>query len=153
MVDAGCTFCAMEVSSHGMVQQRTAGLNFAGGIFTNITSEHLYYHKTFANYIAAKTSFFDILPATAGALTNIDDSHGAVMLQNTAASRNTYSLRTAATFRTRLEESGMDGMVLDIDGNRVHTRFAGLFNAYNLTAVYGAAVLCGMDRNAAAVAI
>lgn len=153
MVDAGCTFCAMEVSSHGMVQQRTAGLNFAGGIFTNITRDHLDYHKTFANYIAAKKSFFDMLPATAWALTNIDDSHGAVMLQNTAASRNTYSLRTAATFRTRLEESGMDGMVLDIDGNRVHTRFAGLFNAYNLTAVYGAAVLCGMDRHDAAVAI
>ena len=153
MVDAGCSFCAMEVSSHGMVQQRTAGLHFSGGIFTNITRDHLDYHKTFANYIAAKKRFFDLLPATAWALTNIDDSHGAVMLQNTAASRNTYSLRSAATFRTRVKESGMEGMVLDIDGSEVHTRFAGLFNAYNLTAVYGAAVLCGMERHDAAVAL
>lgn len=153
MVAEGCSFAAMEVSSHGMVQQRTAGLKFAGGIFTNLTRDHLDYHKTVAAYLAAKKSFFDMLPADAWVLTNADDSHGAVMLQNTAASKHDYSLRKNASFRTRIVESRMDGTVLDIDGTQMHTRFAGLFNAYNLTAVYGACVLMGMPAHEVAVAV
>lgn len=153
MVAAGCTMAAMEVSSHGMVQQRTAGLHFAGGIFTNLTRDHLDYHKTFDAYLHAKKSFFDMLPPSAWALTNIDDPHGAVMLQNTSAQRYSYSLRKDATFRTRIVESRMDGTVLDIDGTQLHTRFAGVFNAYNLTAVYGACLLMGMASHDVAVAI
>ena len=153
MVNAGCTFAAMEVSSHGQVQKRTAGLRFAGGIFTNITRDHLDYHKTFAAYIAAKKSFFDNLPSTAWALTNADDPHGSVMLQNTRARRADYSLRTGATFRTKVLESRMDGTLIEIDGRQIQTRFAGLFNAYNLTAVYGACVLMGMDTEKAAVTL
>ena len=144
MVEAGCSFAAMEVSSHGQVQRRTAGLHFAGGIFTNLTRDHLDYHKTFAAYLAAKKSFFDSLPATAWALTNADDANGEVMLQNTRARKATYSLRGPATFRTRVVESRIDGSLLDIDGTQVETRFAGLFNAANLTAVYGACVLMGL---------
>lgn len=153
MVADGCSFAAMEVSSHGIVQQRTAGLHFAGGIFTNITRDHLDYHKTFAAYIAAKKTFFDNLPAKSWALTNADDPHGAVMLQNTRASKYDYSLRKSASFRTRLVESRMDGTVMDIDGTQMHTRFAGQFNAYNLTAVYGACILMGMPAEEVAVAI
>lgn len=153
MVADGCSFAAMEVSSHGIVQQRTAGLHFAGGIFTNITRDHLDYHKTFAAYIAAKKTFFDNLPAKSWALTNADDPHGAVMLQNTRARKYDYSLRKSASFRTRLVESRMDGTVMDIDGTQMHTRFAGQFNAYNLTAVYGACILMGMPAEEVAVAI
>ena len=151
MVAAGCTYAFMEVSSHGLVQHRTAGLHFAGGIFTNLTRDHLDYHKTFANYLAAKKSFFDQLPSTAWALTNLDDPNGQVMLQNTSARRCTYSLRGSATFRCRIVESHIDSMLLNINGTDVTTRFAGRFNAYNLTAVYGAAVLMGMDAHQAAV--
>lgn len=146
MVDCGCSFAAMEVSSHGMVQKRTAGLFFAGGIFTNITRDHLDYHKTFANYLAAKKSFFDSLPATAWALTNADDANGMVMLQNTRARKCTYSMRSAATFRGRILEQRMDSMLLNIDGHEVETQFAGRFNAYNLLAVYGAAVMLGVEQ-------
>lgn len=149
MVDCGCRFAAMEVSSHGLVQKRTAGLTFAGGIFTNLTRDHLDYHKTFANYIAAKKSFFDSLPPTAWALVNADDANGAVMVQNCRAKRCTYSMRGVATFRGRIVESRIDSMLLSLDGHEVETAFAGRFNAYNLLAVYGAACLLGVDADEA----
>ena len=147
MVDCGCSFAAMEVSSHGMVQKRTAGLHFSGGIFTNLTRDHLDYHKTFAAYLAAKKSFFDSLPKTAWALTNADDANGEVMLQNTAARRATYSLRGTATFSGRIVESRIDSMLLSLDGTEVETQFAGRFNAYNLLAVYGASRLMGFSNH------
>lgn len=147
MVDAGCTYAAMEVSSHAAAQHRIAGLEFAGGIFTNLTRDHLDYHKTVDAYLAAKKSFFDDLPRSAFALTNIDDKAGAVMLQNTDASRHTYSLRTLADFSTKIVESRLDGMLLSINGKEVETMFTGRFNAYNLTAVYGACVLLGWDAD------
>ena len=143
MVEAGCTYAAMEVSSHAAHQRRIAGLTFRGGIFTNLTRDHLDYHKTFEAYIAAKKMFFDGLPAGAFALTNADDRNGAVMLQNTAASRKTYSLRGEADFCGRIVEQRLDGTLLSLNGREVETRFTGRFNAYNLTAVYGASVLLG----------
>ncbi len=146
MVDAGCTFAAMEVSSHAADQKRIAGLTFAGGIFTNLTRDHLDYHKTFDAYLKAKKSFFDALPADAFALVNADDRNGAVMLQNTAARRATYSLRDLADFRVRLIHDRIDGMLLEFDGKEVETMFAGAFNASNLAAVYGAALLMGVPR-------
>jgi UDP-N-acetylmuramoyl-L-alanyl-D-glutamate--2,6-diaminopimelate ligase len=130
MVDCGCTFAAMEVSSHGMVQHRTAGLQFAGGIFTNLTRDHLDYHKTVEAYLKAKKSFFDQLPATAFALTNADDSNGFVMLQNTAAKKASYSLRTDADFCCRIVESRIDGMLLRLNGIEVETQFAGRFQTF-----------------------
>lgn len=145
MVDAGCTYASMEVSSHAAAQHRIAGLEFAGGIFTNLTRDHLDYHKTVEAYLAAKKSFFDDLPRNAFALTNLDDKVGLVMLQNTQASRHSYSLRTIADFSTRIVESRLDGMLLSINGSEVETMFTGKFNAYNLTAVYGACVLLGWD--------
>ncbi|MCM1336654.1 MAG: UDP-N-acetylmuramoyl-L-alanyl-D-glutamate--2,6-diaminopimelate ligase [Candidatus Amulumruptor caecigallinarius] len=145
MVDAGCTYAAMEVSSHAAAQHRIAGLEFAGGIFTNLTRDHLDYHKTVDAYLAAKKSFFDELPRSAFALTNLDDKAGLVMLQNTAAARHSYSLRTVADFSTKIVESRLDGMLLSINGREVETMFTGRFNAYNLTAVYGACVLLGWD--------
>ncbi len=145
MVDAGCTYCAMEVSSHAAEQHRIAGLEFAGGIFTNLTRDHLDYHKTVEAYLAAKKSFFDGLPRHSFALTNLDDKTGLVMLQNTMATRHTYSLRGIADFTTKIVESRLDGMLLDINGREVETMFTGRFNAYNLTAVYGACVLLGWD--------
>lgn len=145
MVNAGCTHAAMEVSSHAAAQHRIAGLKFAGGVFTNLTRDHLDYHKTTEAYLAAKKSFFDELPRSAFALTNIDDKNGNVMLQNTQASRHTYSLRSRADFVTRIIESRLDGMLLSINGREVETMFTGRFNAYNLTAVYGACVLLGED--------
>jgi UDP-N-acetylmuramoyl-L-alanyl-D-glutamate--2,6-diaminopimelate ligase len=153
MVDCGCTFAAMEVSSHGMVQNRTAGLHFAGGIFTNLTRDHLDYHKTVEAYLKAKKSFFDQLPASAFALTNADDANGFVMLQNTAAKKASYSLRTDADFHCRVIESRIDGMLLRLNGIEVETQFAGRFNAYNLSAVYGAMVLLGNDPHDTAVAL
>lgn len=143
MVEAGCTVAAMEVSSHAAHQHRIAGLCFAGGIFTNLTRDHIDYHKTMAAYLAAKKSFFDSLDPKAFALTNIDDPHGEVMLQNTPARRFTYSLRQQADFQSRIVENRIDGMLLDINGHQVQTLFTGRFNAYNLTAVYGASVLLG----------
>lgn len=145
MVDAGCSFAAMEVSSHACDQHRIAGLNFAGGIFTNITRDHLDYHKTVDAYLAAKKSFFDNLPATAFALTNADDKAGEVMLQNTDARRHTYSLRTRADFTGKIVESRLDGTLLALNGHEVEVLFTGRFNAYNLTAVYGAALLLGWN--------
>ena len=146
MADAGCEFCFMECSSHAIVQERTRGLDFAGGIFSNITHDHLDYHKTFAEYIRAKKRFFDGLPKGAFALTNADDRNGMVMVQNTAAAVSTYSLRGMADFRCRIIEMHLDGMLLRIDGQELWTGLLGRFNAYNLLAVYGAAVLLGLDR-------
>lgn len=147
MVDAGCTFAAMEVSSHAAHQHRIAGLRFAGGIFSNLTRDHLDYHKTFEAYLEAKKSFFDQLPSSAFALTNIDDKVGEVMLQNTRARRHTYSLREMADFMGRTVESRIDGTLMSFNGNEVETRFTGRFNAYNLTAVYGAAILMGWEQS------
>lgn len=146
MVDAGCTYAAMEVSSHAAHQHRIAGLTFTGGIFTNLTRDHLDYHKTVEAYLAAKKSFFDGLPADAFALTNIDDKTGQVMLQNCKATRLTYSLRSDADFRGRIIESRLDGTLLSLNGQEIETMFTGRFNAYNLTAVYGACCMLGWDR-------
>lgn len=145
MVDAGCRYAAMEVSSHAAHQHRIAGLHFAGGVFTNLTRDHLDYHKTVDAYLAAKKSFFDNLPSTAFALTNADDKAGEVMLQNTDARRYTYSLRTRADFTGRIVESRLDGTLLSFNGHEVEVLFTGRFNAYNLTAVYGASLLLGWD--------
>ena len=142
MADAGCEFCFMECSSHAIVQERTRGLDFAGGIFSNITHD---YHKTFAEYIRAKKLFFDGLPKGAFALTNADDRNGRVMVQNTAAAVSTYSLRAMADFRCKIVEMHLDGMLLRIDGQELWVGLLGRFNAYNLLAVYGAAVLLGLD--------
>ncbi len=143
MVEAGCEYCFMEVSSHAIHQERIAGIKFAGGIFTNLTHDHLDYHKTFAEYLKAKKAFFDQLPEGAFALTNIDDKNGAVMLQNTVANKKNYSLRTLSDFHCKILEKHFDGMLLSIAGQEVWTHFTGVFNAYNLMAVYGAAILLG----------
>ena len=145
MVAAGCTHASMEVSSHAVAQGRIAGLRFAGGVFTNLTHDHLDYHGTFENYRNAKKAFFDGLPRTAFALTNADDRNGGVMLQNTAARRATYSLRSGADFRARLVDNSLAGLHLELDGREVRFRLIGVFNAYNLLAVYGAACLLGED--------
>ena len=143
MVDAGCEYAFMECSSHAIAQKRIGGLNFAGGIFTNLTRDHLDYHKTFENYRDAKKAFFDGLPKTAFALTNADDKNGMVMLQNTKAQKKTYSTRSMADFRARILECHFEGMYLEIDGHEVGVQFIGKFNVSNLLAVYGAAVLLG----------
>lgn len=147
MVEVGCEYCFMEVSSHSVVQNRIAGLRFTGGIFSNITHDHLDYHKTFAEYLRAKKFFFDGLPNSAFALTNIDDRNGMVMVQNTKAKVHTYSLRSMADFRCKVIESHFDGMMLNIDGVEVWTRLLGRFNAYNLLAIYATLVLLGFDKN------
>ncbi len=147
MVDEGCEFCFMEVSSHAVHQKRIAGIDYAGGVFTNITHDHLDYHKTFAEYIKAKKSFFDALPAEAFAITNIDDKNGLVMLQNTKAKKLTYSNRAMADFRCKVLESHFDGMLLNIDGQETWTRFVGLFNASNLLAVYATALQLGQNKD------
>src|SRR5690606_7403194 len=141
MVDDGCDYCFMEVSSHAVVQQRIAGLRFAGGIFTNITHDHLDFHETFDNYIRAKKKFFDDLDRFAFALTNADDRNGSVMLQNTFAHKKTYGLKNMADFKAKVVESHFDGMLLHIDGHEVWVKLVGGFNAYNLLAVYGTAIL------------
>ncbi len=146
MAEEGCEYAAMEVSSHAADQHRIAVLTFAGGIFTNLTRDHLDYHKTFEAYLAAKKSFFDMLPSEAFAITNIDDKVGEVMLQNTAAKKLSYSLRSMADFRGRIIESHLDGTLMSFNGNEVHVLFTGRFNAYNLTAVYGASVMLGWDK-------
>ena len=148
MVDEGCEYCFMECSSHAIVQHRIGGLRFVGGLFTNITHEHLDYHKTFAEYIRAKKSFFDALPKEAFALVNCDDRNGEVMLQNTKASRYTLSLQKMADFRAKVIEMMAEGMELRIDNREVWVQFLGRFNAYNLLTVYGAAVLLGFDKEA-----
>lgn len=151
MVDAGCTFAAMEVSSHGMVQNRTAGLHFAGGIFTNLTRDHLDYHGTFKDYLEAKKSFFDTLSSTAFALTNVDDRNGMVMMQNTRAKKLTYGLSGTPDFRGQIIMDSIDGMELRINGRDTNTPFIGKFNAYNLTAVYGAWIALGHDETDTAI--
>jgi UDP-N-acetylmuramoyl-L-alanyl-D-glutamate--2,6-diaminopimelate ligase len=146
MVEAGCTHVFMEVSSHAVHQQRIAGLEFAGGIFTNITHDHLDYHKTFDEYIRVKKKFFDDLSPDAFALTNADDKRGAVMLQNSKANKNAYSLKIPATFKGKVLENNLSGLVMNVDNHEAHFRLIGTFNAYNLLAVYGASVLLGEDR-------
>lgn len=146
MVEAGCDYAFMEVSSHSVDQRRIAGLEFDGGIFTNITRDHIDYHLTFENYLKAKKRFFDELTSEAFALTNADDKNGMVMLQNTKAKKYSYSLRSMADFKTRILEHGFDGMLLDMNDKEVNVSFIGKFNASNLSAVYGAAVLLGQDE-------
>mgnify|MGYP003291921782 FL=1 len=146
MVEAGCDYCFMEVSSHSIVQRRIGGLHFAGALFSNITHDHLDYHKTFAEYIRAKKLFFDELPREAFALVNIDDRNGEVMVQNTRAKISRLSLRSMADFVGKVIEMHLDGMLLRIDGRELWVRFLGRFNAYNLLTVYGAAVLLGADK-------
>ncbi len=143
MVEAGCEYAFMECSSHAIAQKRIGGLKFAGGIFTNLTRDHLDYHKTFENYRDAKKAFFDALPKDAFALTNADDKNGMVMVQNTKATVKTYSTRSMADFRARIIECHFEGMYLEVDGREVGVQFIGKFNVSNLLAVYGAAVLLG----------
>jgi UDP-N-acetylmuramoyl-L-alanyl-D-glutamate--2,6-diaminopimelate ligase len=147
MVKAGCTYCFMEVSSHAIMQHRIAGLEFDGALFSNITHDHLDYHKTFDAYIKAKKLFFDALPASSFALINLDDRNGRTMVQNTKAKVKTYSLHTLADFHCRIIENSFEGMQLIIDGVDVWTRFTGQFNAYNLLLVYATAQLLGIDKN------
>ena len=147
MVDEGCDYCFMEVSSHSVVQERIRGLQFAGGIFTNLTHDHLDYHGTFAEYIKAKRLFFDSLPKSAFALTNIDDRNGEVMVQNAVAKVSRYSLRSMADFRCKVLEMLFDGMLLDVCDREVWVQLLGRFNAYNLLAVYGTATLLGKSSD------
>ncbi|MCC8200160.1 MAG: UDP-N-acetylmuramoyl-L-alanyl-D-glutamate--2,6-diaminopimelate ligase [Tannerellaceae bacterium] len=145
MVEVGCEYVFMEISSHAVDQKRISGLSFDGGIFTNLTRDHLDYHQTVENYLKAKKTFFDNLPVSAFALTNPDDKNGLVMLQNTVAEKLTYSLRTMANFKGKILESHFDGTELVINGREVLVHFVGRFNAYNLLAVYGAAVALGKE--------
>jgi UDP-N-acetylmuramoyl-L-alanyl-D-glutamate--2,6-diaminopimelate ligase len=146
MVDAGCTYAFMETSSHAIDQNRIAGLQYAGAIFTNITHDHLDYHKTFDEYIRVKKSFFDSLSSSAFAISNADDKRGKVMLQNTNAKKYFYSLKTMAEFKGRILENNLTGLIMTINDQEVHFRLIGEFNAYNLLAVYGAAICLGEDK-------
>jgi len=145
MVQAGCQYAFMEVSSHACVQRRIEGITFAGGIFTNLTRDHMDFHKTVDNYIAAKKMFFDALPKGAFALVNADDKVGEVMLQNTRADKYCYSLRSMADYKGRIVEPRLDGTTLELNGHQVEVLFTGRFNAYNLLSVYGASLLLGFD--------
>ena len=153
MVEAGCEYAFMEVSSHSIVQNRIGGLKFAGGLFTNITRDHLDYHKTFENYIKAKKLFFDNLPADAFAITNADDKNGMVMVQNTKAQVKTYSVQSLADFKAKIIECHFEGMYLDINGKEVGVQFIGKFNVSNLLAVYGAAIMLGKEEQEVLVAL
>jgi UDP-N-acetylmuramoyl-L-alanyl-D-glutamate--2,6-diaminopimelate ligase len=146
MKNAGCTHVFMEVSSHAIHQHRIAGISFSGGIFSNITHDHLDYHQTFDAYIQVKKSFFDQLPAAAFAISNADDKRGKVMLQNTHAQKKYYALKTTADFKGKILENTLEGLQMDIDEQPVHFRLIGSFNAYNLLAVYGAAVELGLNK-------
>jgi len=147
MVEAGCEFCFMEVSSHSVAQHRIDGLRFTGGIFTNLTHDHLDYHETFAEYLKAKKHFFDTLPKGAFALVNVDDKNGKMMVQNTKATVKTYSLKSFSDFKCKILETHFDGMLLDIDDQEVWVKFIGKFNAYNLLSVYATAILLGSEHN------
>lgn len=146
MLAAGCTYVFMEVSSHAVVQKRIFGLQFAGAIFSNITRDHLDFHETFDGYIKAKKGFFDALPSTAFALTNVDDKRGAVMLQNSKAKKYTYGLLNAADYKAKVTANVISGLQLELDGQEVHAQLIGLFNAYNLLAIYATAMLLGEDK-------
>ena len=146
MVDEGCTHVFMETSSHAIHQHRIAGLQYAGGLFSNITHDHLDYHKTFEEYIRVKKAFFDGLPSSAFAISNADDKRGPVMLQNTHAKKYLYSLKTIADFKGKILENNLTGLVMMVDEQEVHFRLIGEFNAYNLLAVYGAAICLGEDK-------
>ncbi|MBP7506649.1 MAG: UDP-N-acetylmuramoyl-L-alanyl-D-glutamate--2,6-diaminopimelate ligase [Prolixibacteraceae bacterium] len=146
MVNEGCEYCFMEVSSHAIDQNRIFGLDFDGAIFSNITHDHLDYHKTFDEYLRVKKQFFDFLKPEAFALTNIDDKNGNIIVQNTKAKKYTYSLRTLADYKCKILESHFDGMLLNLDSNEVWTHFVGKFNAYNLLAVYSASLLIGFEK-------
>ncbi|MFB9078892.1 UDP-N-acetylmuramoyl-L-alanyl-D-glutamate--2,6-diaminopimelate ligase [Flavobacterium procerum] len=145
MVEAGVTHCFMEVSSHGIHQKRTEALHFTGGVFTNLSHDHLDYHATFAEYRDVKKSFFDSLPKTAFALSNIDDKNGTVMLQNTTAKKLTYALKSYADYRAQILESQLSGLLLKVNDNEVWVKLIGTFNAYNVLAIYGTAVELGLD--------
>ncbi|MBO6026890.1 MAG: UDP-N-acetylmuramoyl-L-alanyl-D-glutamate--2,6-diaminopimelate ligase [Bacteroidales bacterium] len=147
MVDHGCEYAFMEVSSHAVDQRRVAGLQFAGGIFTNLTHDHLDYHKTMANYRNAKKKFFDDLPSNAFALTNLDDKNGAVMLQNTKAKKLSYALKHDADFKGIVLESHFEGMLMKVNNTEMYTRLVGSFNASNILAIYGAAIALGFDKD------
>lgn len=146
MVDEGCEYAFMEVSSHAVHQRRIAGLEFSGALFSNITHDHLDYHKTFDEYIKAKKKFFDDLSLSAFAITNVDDKHGNVMLQNTSAKKYSYSLKTVADFKGKILENSLTGLIMTINDQEVHFRLIGEFNAYNLLAVYGAAICLGEEK-------
>ncbi len=146
MADASCTHVFMEVSSHALHQYRVTGLRFAGGVFSNISHDHLDYHRTFDEYIRVKKSFFDSLPASAFAISNADDKRGLVMVQNTNASRYMYSLKTLADFKGKIIENSLTGLVMTVNDQEVHFRLIGEFNAYNLLAVYGTGVCLGEDK-------
>ena len=146
MVEAGCEYCFMEVSSHGIHQKRTEGLDFKGGVFTNLSHDHLDYHPTFAEYRDVKKSFFDHLPKSAFALTNIDDKNGAVMVQNTQAKKLTYALKTYADYKAIILENQLSGLQLKINEQEVWTRLIGNFNAYNLLAIYAVAIELGIEK-------
>lgn len=146
MVDQKCAYCFMEVSSHAIDQERISGLQFAGALFTNITHDHLDYHKTFDEYIIAKKKFFDQLPGSAFALVNRDDRHGKVMLQNTTATKKTFSLHSVADFKCKILENMFTGLLLNLDGDEVWTKLIGPFNAYNLLLVYATAILLDQDK-------
>ncbi|HOR41414.1 MAG TPA: UDP-N-acetylmuramoyl-L-alanyl-D-glutamate--2,6-diaminopimelate ligase, partial [Paludibacteraceae bacterium] len=149
----GCSYAFMEVSSHASDQKRTAGLHFAGGIFTNLTRDHIDYHQTMEAYLKAKKTFFDLLPKTAFALTNTDDKNGLVMLQNTAANKYTYSTQTLADFKGKIIELSFEGMLLSINNKELSVAFVGKFNVSNLLAVYGTAVLLGIHPDEALIAL
>jgi UDP-N-acetylmuramoyl-L-alanyl-D-glutamate--2,6-diaminopimelate ligase len=149
MVEVGCEFCFMEVSSHGIHQKRTESLHFEGGVFTNLSHDHLDYHDTFAEYRDVKKSFFDGLPKSAFAITNVDDKNGVVMLQNTVARKRTYALKTYADFKAQVLENQLSGLVLKINNDEVWTKLIGSFNAYNLLAIYGVALELGIESNEA----
>ena len=153
MADAGCKYAFMEVSSHSIAQKRISGLRFAGGIFTNLTRDHLDYHKTVENYLRAKKKFFDDLPKTAFSLVNLDDKNGVVMTQNTRSHVYTYSLRSLADFKGKVLESHFEGMLLDFNNRELAVHFIGRFNAYNLLAVFGAAVLLGKREEDVLIAL
>jgi UDP-N-acetylmuramoyl-L-alanyl-D-glutamate--2,6-diaminopimelate ligase len=145
MIEIGCDYCFMEVSSHGVHQKRTEGLQFEGGVFTNLSHDHLDYHPTFAEYRDVKKSFFDHLPKSAFALTNVDDKNGAVMLQNTNARKLTYALKSYANYKAQILENQLSGLLLKINENEVWVKLIGTFNAYNLLAIYGTAVELGLE--------